>query len=152
MSFWANKNSSTILINSGRDVEIKRLIFAPLCYLLGRRHGPEFHGDANESPETEKRKREGEEERIWGRESGLDSWSGKPLVPGLSSCWLGRVSSAAGPQKCQSRERCTDLQSYGNKTNSESAEVSYARYAVIPRGHLWAGGRQLQVTHQETLS
>lgn len=45
-------------------MEIKRLIFAPLCYLLGRRHGPEFHGDANESPETEKRKREGEEERI----------------------------------------------------------------------------------------
>lgn len=55
-------------------------------------------------------------------------WSllGKPLVPGLSSCWLGRVSSAAGPQESQSREP-TDLRSYGNRTNSESAEVSCTR-------------------------
>lgn len=53
------RNSSTILINSRRDVEIKRLIFAPLCYLLGRRHGPEFHGDANESPENREEKERG---------------------------------------------------------------------------------------------
>lgn len=45
---------------------MKLLIFALLSYLLGRRHGPEFHGGANESPEKEEKERErgGEEERI----------------------------------------------------------------------------------------
>lgn len=50
-------------MNSRGDVEIKLLVFALFCYLLGRRHGPEFHGDANESPETERR---GEEREGWG--------------------------------------------------------------------------------------
>lgn len=44
-------------------MEIQLLVFALLCYLLGRRHGPEFHGDANESRKREE-ETEGEEERI----------------------------------------------------------------------------------------
>lgn len=88
---------------------------------------------ANETPETEERGGRGAYLRQRG--GGLDSWLGKPLVPGLFSCWLGRISSAAGPQKCQSRER-TDLRSYGNKTNSESAEVSDTKHSVITKSHL----------------
>lgn len=91
------------------------------------------------TPETEEREREREEggrgAYLRQRGSGLDSWLEKPLVPGLSSCWLGRVSSAAGPQTCESRER-TDLRSYGNKTNSESAEVSDTVYSVTSRSRL----------------
>lgn len=76
MSFWANENSSTISINSA-DPETNPSFLPFFFHLLGSGHGPEFHGDANETPETEER---GVEEHIWGREG----WAG--FMAGEAPC------------------------------------------------------------------
>lgn len=71
----------------------KPLIFALLFYLLGSRHGPEFHGDANETPE----KGGGVEEHIWGREGvgWIHGW-GSPLYPGFSPAGWGTSHQQQG--------------------------------------------------------
>lgn len=70
---------------------------------------------------------------------------GSPLYPGFPAAgWGGRLVSSRAAENCQSRERA-DLRSYGNKTNSQSAEASYRRYTVRTRGHLRAKGNQLRL-------
>ena len=83
---------------------------------------------------------------------GLIWLTGKPLVPGVSCCWLGgRLVSSGAAEKWQSTQRA-DLRSYGNKINSQWAEASYRRYTLKTWSHLRAKGNQLRVTHQKKYS
>lgn len=155
MSFWANRNSSTTMIKAEKQRSRYGLLvnqsFKPsfsLFNLLGNRHGPEFHGDPERSPVNRGRGGGGGGSRgpyLRQRVSGL-VWfrcRGSPLYPGFPAAGCGgRLVSSRAVEKCQSTERA-DLRSYGNKTNSQSAEASYRRYTVRSRGHLWARGNQL---------
>ena len=159
MSFWANKNSSAPVIKA-KEAQICPWAagwcchFVLLVYVLGRRHGPEFHGDPERSPVNRGRGEEGGEGRgacLRQKVSGLVWFGcrGSPLYPGFPAAgWGGRLVSSGAAEKCQSTQRA-DLRSYGNKTNSQWAEASYRRYTLKTRGHLRAKGNQVHVTHQK---
>lgn len=126
----------------------KKSHFVLLVGVLCHRHGPEFHGDPERSPEEERRREWGAYLRQRGEERvGLISLLGKPpLYPGFPAAgWEeGCLVSSRATQMCRSRESAA-LWSYGNKTKSESAKVSDrgrgVGFAVRTTGHQKAKGK-----------
>lgn len=116
---------------SGRGLLIKKQKKKKVGALWNR-HGPEFHGDPERSPEEGRMGGRRWEEHIWGREGrrrrGLvwfPCWQSPRLYPGFPAAgWEeGRLVSSRATQTCPSRDGAA-LWSYGNKTKSESAKVS----------------------------
>lgn len=150
MSFWANINSSTTIIKAEKhrsrcgllvNRSLNRNFLFLICSVIDM--------DQNFMVTSQQRKGGcGGGSRgpyLRQRVSGL-VWfrcRGSPLYPGFPAAGCGgRLISSRAVEKCQSTERA-DLRSYGNKTNSQSAEASYRTYTVRSRGHLWARGNHL---------